>query len=84
VSTYGVSKTVVRETVQALAALGLVRVQHGKRSVVLPESDWNILSPQVQEAFRAARLAYPLVQELYDVRVILEPPVTLPHDEPFV
>ena len=72
-STYGVSKTVVRETVQALAALGLVRVQHGKRSVVLPESDWNILSPQVQEAFRAARLAYPLVQELYDVRVILEP-----------
>jgi DNA-binding FadR family transcriptional regulator len=73
VATYGVSKTVVRETVQALAALGLVRVQHGKRSVVLPESDWNILSPQVQEAFRAARLAYPLVQELYDVRVIVEP-----------
>jgi DNA-binding FadR family transcriptional regulator len=73
VATYGVSKTVVRETVQALAALGLVRVQHGKRSVVLPESDWNILSPQLQEAYRAARLAYPLVQELYDVRLILEP-----------
>ena len=73
VSTYGVSKTVVRETVQALAALGLVRVQHGKRSVVLPEADWNILSPQLQEAYRAARLARPLVQELYDVRLILEP-----------
>jgi DNA-binding FadR family transcriptional regulator len=73
VSTYGVSKTVVRETVQALAALGLVRVQHGKRSVVLPESEWNILSPQLQEAYRSARLAYPLVQELYDVRLILEP-----------
>jgi GntR family transcriptional repressor for pyruvate dehydrogenase complex len=73
VGTYGVSKTVVRETVQALAALGLVRIQHGKRSVVLPEADWNILSPQVQEAYRAARLARPLVQELYDVRLILEP-----------
>jgi DNA-binding FadR family transcriptional regulator len=73
VATYGVSKTVVRETVQALAALGLVRVQHGKRSVVLPESDWNILSPQLQEAYRSARLAQPLVQELYDVRLILEP-----------
>jgi len=73
VATYSVSKTVVRETVQALAALGLVRVQHGKRSVVLPEADWNILSPQLQEAYRAARLARPLVQELYDVRLILEP-----------
>lgn len=73
VAQYGVSKTVVRETVQALAALGLVRVQHGKRSVVLSEADWNILSPQVQEAYRAARLARPLVQELYDVRLILEP-----------
>jgi GntR family transcriptional repressor for pyruvate dehydrogenase complex len=73
VSTYGVSKTVVRETIQALAALGVVRVQHGKRSVVLPESDWNILTPELQEAFRAARRAYPLVQELYDVRMILEP-----------
>ena len=73
VATYGVSKTVVRETVQALAALGLVRIQHGKRSVVLAEADWNILSPQLQEAYRAARLARPLVQELYDVRLILEP-----------
>lgn len=41
---YGVSKTVVRETIQALAAAGLVRVQHGKRTTVLPESDWDILS----------------------------------------
>ncbi|PWU24364.1 MAG: hypothetical protein C5B48_06775 [Candidatus Rokuibacteriota bacterium] len=73
VATYGVSKTVVRETVQALAALGLVRVQHGKRSIVLPQSQWNILSPPVQEAYRAENLARPLVQELYDVRLVLEP-----------
>src|SRR5581483_4964546 len=73
VAAYGVSKTVVRETVQALAALGLVRVQHGKRSVVLPESDWNILTPPVQQAYRAEKLARPLVQELYDVRLLLEP-----------
>jgi DNA-binding FadR family transcriptional regulator len=73
IATHSVSKTVVRETVQALAALGLVRVQHGKRSVVLPETEWNILSPAVQEAFRAERLARPLVQELYDVRLVLEP-----------
>lgn len=73
VAAYGVSKTVVRETVQALAALGLVRVQHGKRSVVLPEAEWNLLSLPVQEAYRAEKLARPLVQELYDVRLVLEP-----------
>lgn len=73
VATYSVSKTVVRETVQALAALGLVRVQHGKRSVVLPESEWNILSPPLQQAYRDEKLARPLVQELYDVRLVLEP-----------
>jgi DNA-binding FadR family transcriptional regulator len=70
---YGVSKTVVRETVQALAAVGVVRVHHGKRTTVLPESEWDILSHLVQEAFRAEGLAGSLIQELYEVRHALEP-----------
>jgi DNA-binding FadR family transcriptional regulator len=69
----GVSKTVVRETVQALAAVGVVRIQHGKRTVVLPETDWNILSPLVQQAYRAEGRAGPLIQELYEIRLVLEP-----------
>jgi GntR family galactonate operon transcriptional repressor len=73
VAEYGVSKTVVRETVQALAAVGVVRVQHGKRTVVLPEEEWNILSSLVQEAYRAEGLAGPLIEELYEVRIALEP-----------
>jgi DNA-binding FadR family transcriptional regulator len=73
VAEHGVSKTVVRETVQALAAVGVVRVQHGKRTTVLPESEWNILSRLVQEAYRAEGAAGDLVQELYDVRLVLEP-----------
>jgi DNA-binding FadR family transcriptional regulator len=73
VAEFGVSKTVVRETVQALAAAGLVRVQHGKRTVVLPETEWNILSPLVQEGFRVEGLAGRLVEELYEVRLLLEP-----------
>jgi DNA-binding FadR family transcriptional regulator len=73
VAEYGVSKTVVRETVQALAAVGVVRVQHGKRSVVLPEPDWDILSSLVQEAYRAEDLAGSLIDELYEVRLVLEP-----------
>lgn len=73
IATYGVSKTVVREAVQALAALGLVRVQHGKRSVVLGEPEWNILSPLVQEAYRVEGDWRSLVDELYAVRLVLEP-----------
>jgi DNA-binding FadR family transcriptional regulator len=73
VATFGVSKTVVRETVQALASCGLVRVQHGKRTVILPETEWNILSPLVQAGFRAEGLAGRLVEELYEVRLLLEP-----------
>ena len=41
-----------RETVQALAMLGLVNVQHGKRTEVCPPEDWDILSAIVQEALR--------------------------------
>jgi DNA-binding FadR family transcriptional regulator len=71
---FNVSKTVVRETVQALAAAGLVRVQHGKRTLVLPETEWDILSSFVQEAYREEDLAGGLVAELYEVRLLLEPP----------
>ena len=76
IEVYGVSKTVVRETVQALAALRMVRVQHGKRTVVLPESEWDILNPLVQDAYRAEGLAGSLLEELYDVRMALEPAAT--------
>jgi DNA-binding FadR family transcriptional regulator len=73
VAEYGVSKTVVRETVQALSAAGLVRIHHGKRTTVLPEEEWNILNPLVQLAFRTEKLAAPVVQELYALRIVLEP-----------
>jgi DNA-binding FadR family transcriptional regulator len=73
IATYGVSKSVVRETVQALDRLGLVRLQHGKRSVVRPQSEWNILSPLVQVSYREEGLARELLEELYAVRFILEP-----------
>ena len=73
IATYRVSKTVVRETMQALDRLGLVRLQHGKRSVVRPPEDWDILSQLVQDAYREEGLARSLLNELYAVRFILEP-----------
>jgi DNA-binding FadR family transcriptional regulator len=73
VATFGVSKTVARETVQVLESAGLVRVQHGRRTIILDEGEWNILSPLIQEAYRAENLAGPIIAELYEVRLQLEP-----------
>ncbi|HMJ94566.1 MAG TPA: FadR/GntR family transcriptional regulator [Thermoleophilaceae bacterium] len=70
---YGVSKTVARETVQLLASVGLVKVQHGKRTTVLEGDEWDILSPLVQMAFLASGAVEALVRELHQVRQLLEP-----------
>jgi DNA-binding FadR family transcriptional regulator len=73
VNRFGVSRTVARETVQALAMLGLVRVQHGKRTEVCAADDWDILSSVVQEALRREGLAEPLLHDLYEFRLLIEP-----------
>lgn len=73
VNRFGVSRTVARETVQALAMLGLVRIQHGKRTEVLPPEEWDILSSTVQEAMRAEGKAGPLLRDLYEFRLLIEP-----------
>lgn len=73
VTRFGVSRTVARETVQALAMLGLVSVQHGKRTVVLPAEEWDILSSTVQEALRLEGKAEPLLHDLYEFRLLIEP-----------
>jgi DNA-binding FadR family transcriptional regulator len=70
---YEVSKTVAREASQLLATLGLIRVSHGKRTIVREESEWEVLSPTVQEAYVAEGLGATFVPELYDVRILLEP-----------
>ena len=73
VNRFGVSRTVARETVQALAMLGMVNVQHGKRTEVCPPEDWNILSATVQEALRREGGAEPLLHDLYEFRLLIEP-----------
>jgi DNA-binding FadR family transcriptional regulator len=73
VQQFEVSRTVARETVHTLSMLGLVRVQHGKRTEVLPREDWNILSAVVQEALRREKRAGPLLRDLYEFRLLVEP-----------
>jgi DNA-binding FadR family transcriptional regulator len=73
VQQFGVSRTVARETVHTLSMLGLLRVQHGKRSEVLPREEWDILSAVVQEALRREERVGPLLRELYEFRLLIEP-----------
>ena len=74
VQAYGVSRTVARETVQTLSMLGLVRVQHGRRTEVLPRVEWDVLSSVVQEALRRGEAAAgPLIHDLYAFRLLVEP-----------
>jgi DNA-binding FadR family transcriptional regulator len=73
VNRFGVSRTVARETVQALAMLGMVNVQHGKRTEVCPPEDWDILSATVQEAMRREGKAEPVLRDLYEFRLLIEP-----------
>jgi DNA-binding FadR family transcriptional regulator len=73
VNRFGVSRTVARETVQVLAMLGMVNIQHGKRTEVCAEEEWNILSATVQEALRREGKAEPLLHDLYEFRLLIEP-----------
>jgi len=68
----GVSKPVIRESLRDLASLGLIRVQHGKRTTVQEPSEWNVLDPMIQEAFRLEGRGAELALQLYDLRLILE------------
>ncbi len=43
----GGSRSVLRESIRVLESLGLVKAQRKVGTVVLPESEWNILDPRV-------------------------------------
>ena len=70
--TYQVSRPVVRETIRHLAAYGVVRIQHGKRTRILSPDHWDVLSLTVQEAYERAGRGRGLRLQVYEVRLILE------------
>jgi DNA-binding FadR family transcriptional regulator len=73
VERFGFSRTVAREALQTLSMVGLVRVQHGRRTEVRPEADWNILTPVVQHALRLENRLELGWRDLYEFRMLLEP-----------
>lgn len=69
---YEVSRPVAREAVQQLAFAGMLQVQHGKRTTVRAEREWNVLTPTVQVALERADRGEDLRRQLYEVRYVLE------------
>src|SRR4051812_4297815 len=70
--THGVSKPIIREALRELAAFGLVRIQHGKHTVVREPASWDVLDPTIQAAFTAAGRGDELALQLHELRLILE------------
>lgn len=71
-TTFGVSRTVVREAVKDLEAKGLIRVRQGKGTTVLDMAHWNLLDDAVLRAVLAHREGLKVLADLISVRVALE------------
>lgn len=69
---YDVSRTVGRETVQALSSAGLIDVRHGRRTTVTPAHEWKFLEDLVKQAIGLEQLEGPLAADLFETRGVLE------------
>lgn len=69
---HGVSRTVVREAVRLLASKGLIEVRHGSGMRVRPQSDWDMLDPQVLFGRLRHERNFELLSEILEVRRIIE------------
>ena len=69
---FGVSRTIVRESMKRLTEKGLVMVQQGRGTLVQPHSSWNVLDPVVLSAIIAHDEQLHTLDELTLVRGSLE------------
>ena len=69
---FGVSRSVVRESLRALESMGMTLARPQVGTKVLPESDWNLLHPQIVE-WRGRGNAYlDQIEQVLEVRFGIE------------
>lgn len=71
---YNVSRTVLREALQVLSAKGLVDSRQRRGTTVRPRADWNQLDHALLDWHGASDVADSALQQLMEVRRIVEPP----------
>ena len=69
---FGVSRTVIREALNVLENVGLVRKQQGKLSSKTPRAAWDLLDPIVLEAHLRHDKDLRFLDDLVFVRIALE------------
>lgn len=69
----GVSRTVVREAVKALAAKGMVVARPRTGTRVRPETDWHLFDPSVVAWTLRRPVDRALVRDLVEIRLAIEP-----------
>ncbi len=69
---FGVSRSVVRESAKALEEKGLVRAKQGLGTTVTPPDEWNLLDPVVLDAAVRHDDTMGILDDVVEARVALE------------
>lgn len=72
-SGHGVSRTVARDAVKTLSALGLMETRRKAGIVIQPRENWHVLSPDVIAWRLAGEERIQQIESLTDVREAIEP-----------
>lgn len=70
---YGVSRSVIRESVRVLESMGLAASKRRVGVLVLPPSDWNLYDPQVIRWRLASSGRIAQLRSLNELRMAIEP-----------
>jgi DNA-binding FadR family transcriptional regulator len=69
---FGVSRTVIRESVKRVEEKGLISVAPGRGTIVQPKTSWNVLDPVVLAVFLENDSSLGVLDEIAVIRASLE------------